>query len=69
MGAGEWADPDALLTNWPTPPAGIARANLDGTDVDRSFISGVDAGRLAVDAGHIYWSGWFCEATCGVPSG
>ena len=51
------------------PPGGIARANLDGTDVDQSFVSGVDAGSLAVDAGHIYWTGWFCEATCGVPWG
>ena len=37
----------------------IVRANLDGTGVDRSFITGTgvsSAGDLAVDAGHIYWT-------------
>jgi hypothetical protein len=40
--------------------ASIGRANLDGTDVDPSFITGFDrfAGPtgVAVDANHIYWS-------------
>jgi hypothetical protein len=34
----------------------IGRANLDGTGVDRSFITGIDAGAVAVDAAHVYWS-------------
>ena len=35
----------------------IGRANLDGTGVDQSFISGAGAARdVAVDAGHVYWT-------------
>ena len=36
--------------------ATIERANLDGTGVDHSFITGADAGSVAVDAAHVYWS-------------
>ena len=45
-------------------PGGIARANLDGTGVDLDFISGIDAGYVAVDAQHIYWTGDFCDGVC-----
>ena len=35
----------------------IGRANLDGTSVDRSFITGADhLWDVAVGAGHVYWS-------------
>jgi hypothetical protein len=35
----------------------IGRANLDGTSVDRSFITGADhLADVAVGAGHVYWS-------------
>ena len=38
------------------PLAGIDRANLDGSGVDESFITGVDGLRsVAVDGGHVYW--------------
>ena len=46
----------------------LARANLDGTGVDRSFISVAEFGEavrgsfpcgIAVDGAHIYWSGSF----------
>jgi hypothetical protein len=38
-------------------PRAIARANLDGTAVNESFITGVDPefGGIAVDSVHIYW--------------
>src|SRR5215216_3624893 len=37
----------------------IGRANLDGTGVDKRFISGVAIpGSVAVDARHIYWGGF-----------
>jgi hypothetical protein len=38
-------------------PAPIGRANLDGTGVDKRFITGVPNGScaIAVDGGHIYW--------------
>ena len=39
-----------------TQVGGIGRAKLDGTGVDRNFISGV-FGTLAVDHDHIYWTG------------
>ena len=45
-------------------PGGIARANLDGTGVDLEFISGIDAGYVAVDAQYIYWTGNFCDGVC-----
>jgi hypothetical protein len=39
-------------------PGTIGRANLDGTGVEESFISGIDlACGLALDGSHIYWSG------------
>jgi streptogramin lyase len=34
----------------------IGRANLDGTDVNQSFITGTDSFGVAVDADHIYWA-------------
>ena len=45
---------------WTNPATNsIGRANLDGTDVDQSFISGaIDPRGIAVDAGHIYWVNW-----------
>jgi hypothetical protein len=45
-------DPHAV----PTEPGSIGRANLDGSDVDPSFIAdaGTNPGGVAVDAGHIY---------------
>jgi sugar lactone lactonase YvrE len=38
----------------------IARANLDGTGVEESYITGVDfpAGELAVDGSHLYWNNY-----------
>ena len=54
----------------------IGRANLDGTGVDRDFIitgrspgDGVDGTDLALDAGHIYWSGRDFTACCGATIG
>jgi hypothetical protein len=45
----------------PPPTAGpqfvVGRANLDGTGVQESFISGVNAFCLATDGAHIYWGG------------
>ena len=39
------------------PPGTIGRANLDGTGVDQSFISGAQGPfGVAVDAGHVYWA-------------
>jgi len=35
----------------------IARANLNGTDVDSAFIPNVGAYQLAVDGSHIFWLG------------
>ena len=46
----------------------IARANLDGTGVDRGFISGADLPvGVAVDASHVYWAneGFFSGTTIG----
>ena len=35
----------------------IGRADLDGTNVNRSFITGAeDPLGVAVDAGHVYWA-------------
>jgi hypothetical protein len=41
------------------PPDTIGRANLDGSHVEQSFITvpHADLAGLAVDTGHIYWSG------------
>ena len=37
----------------------IGRANLNGTDVDHAFVSGLDGGpsAVAVSMRHIYWTG------------
>jgi hypothetical protein len=42
----------------------VARANLDGTGVDLTFIPDVHADGVAVDAGHVYWS-TFVDGTIG----
>ena len=34
----------------------IGRANLDGTGVDESLITGVDSCSVAVDGSHVYWA-------------
>ena len=39
----------------------IARANLDGTGVDRTFIDAVNANGLAVDPNFLYWTDFFSE--------
>jgi hypothetical protein len=42
-----------------TTPIGIGRANLDGTGIDRRFITNEDGyitSNVAVDATHIYWA-------------
>jgi hypothetical protein len=47
----------APVEEWGT----IGRANLDGSGVDRTFISGLSpysVNGVAVDAGHIYWGEW-----------
>jgi sugar lactone lactonase YvrE len=36
----------------------IGRANFDGTDVDKRFITGVHPTGVAVDSGHVYWTNW-----------
>src|SRR5262245_29523854 len=42
----------------PCPDGSIGRANLDGTDADPDFITGIHEPSfgLAVDGEHIYWS-------------
>jgi virginiamycin B lyase len=41
------------------PTGSIGRANLDGTGVDLSFITGAkDPCGVAVDATHVYWADW-----------
>ncbi|HEY8154191.1 MAG TPA: PEP-CTERM sorting domain-containing protein [Myxococcota bacterium] len=56
-----------LLTAWAAPTASasgiywsangaIGRANLDGTGANASFIPGVNAGEIAVDATSVYWT-------------
>jgi hypothetical protein len=57
----------AFLSQVPGGPGVIGRANLDGTGVQESFISGIgNVGcGLAVDDGHIYWvstDGWIGRA-------
>jgi hypothetical protein len=39
----------------------IARANLDGTGVDRTFIDAVQAKGLAVDTNFVYWTDLYTE--------
>jgi virginiamycin B lyase len=36
----------------------IGRADLDGTGVDKRFITGAHPNGVAVDATHIYWANW-----------
>jgi virginiamycin B lyase len=49
---------DASHVYWVEYAAGtIGRADLDGTNVDESFITGADAPQaIAVDSGHVYWT-------------
>ncbi|MFN8218387.1 MAG: hypothetical protein U0R71_17490 [Solirubrobacterales bacterium] len=49
-----------VVTGSPAGVGSIARANLDGSAVDLSFITAPErpAG-VAVDAGHIYWTNYF----------
>ena len=55
-----WTDyvpSSAPVEEWGT----IGRANLDGTGVDRTFITGLPpwaVNGIAVDAAHIYWGDW-----------
>jgi virginiamycin B lyase len=50
---------------WPNLAAGtIGRANLDGSGVNQSFISGIDApSGITSDGTYLYWTtgvnGWF----------
>jgi hypothetical protein len=53
-----WADQGTCATTCPPPQPGdglIGRANLDGTGVDLSFITGITPTDVAVDANHVYW--------------
>ena len=48
---------DAGHVYWANPHADtIGRANLDGTGVNQSFITGTAPVGVAVDAGHVYWA-------------
>jgi virginiamycin B lyase len=48
---------DTPLTPGTAGTGAMGRANLDGTGVDESFITGLDfPGDLAVDASHLYWT-------------
>ena len=55
-----WADQGTCATTCPPPQQGegtIGRANLDGTGVNPSFITGAsNPVGVAVDANHVYWS-------------
>ena len=44
--------------------AGIGRADLDGSGVDPSFLT-ARALDVAVDATHLYWTGFYCPFTVG----
>jgi len=44
-----------VLSGGVGPKIVIGRANLDGTDVQESFISGISASCLVADGAHIYW--------------
>jgi hypothetical protein len=68
-----FCDPGALAVDashfyWRSRPTyspvsdAVARANLDGTGVDRNFISGdwVGGYDIAVDAEHVYWDTGIC---------
>jgi hypothetical protein len=46
-------------------PGSIGRANLDGTDVNHSFITGSTPVGVTVDSAHIYWSNWTTLTTLG----
>ena len=64
--SGSSAAPPASYVYWTNQGANaIGRANLDGTNVNQSFISGASgAFGLAVDAGHVYWTN-FAGGTIG----
>jgi hypothetical protein len=51
---------DGAHIYWSQPPGdAIGRANIDGSNPDPTFITGIDASGvsgLAVDAAHVYWS-------------
>ena len=49
---------DAGHIYWRDRAKGIARANLDGTNIDESFITDAADGRqgVAVDANHVFWA-------------
>jgi hypothetical protein len=52
------ADAYIYWTNSTAPGGSIGRADLDGSDADRSFMK-VGSEDIAVDAEHVYWSkGW-----------
>ncbi len=46
---------DAGHVYWTNYSGRIERANLDGTGIDPTFITGATAQAVTVDAGHIYW--------------
>jgi hypothetical protein len=49
---------DGAHVYWTSPGDGqIARANLDGSTPELSFMTGVGQSQLAVDAAHIYYGG------------
>ncbi len=53
------ADASIYWTNSSYPAGTIGRANLDGTGVDQSFVTGVGSpDAVAADAGHVYWTNW-----------
>src|SRR5262245_35430486 len=55
-----WADQGTCGTTCPPPQPGdgtIGRANLDGTGVNETFITGLNPSDVAVDANHVYWGG------------
>ena len=60
-----WTDyvpSSAPVEQWGT----IGRANLDGTGVDRTFITGLPpwaVNGIAVDDAHIYWGDWLTTAS------
>src|SRR5262245_57397098 len=55
LGLAARADAYVYWTNHDTQS--IARANLDGTGVDQSFVGGLaSANGVAVDDNHIYWT-------------
>jgi len=59
-----WTNDVGWDPSWPTYPDTISRANLDGTAVNQSFITGVSngGGGIAVNADHIYWTNYGLDA-------